>query len=128
MTCDCQGGGVMTEISGRGMQAQIERNGASTPGERPRKEPEAIQTTQGPRLLTRRAVIPAGSWPRRMPAEFAAGYCGETSVDAFLRRVGTEYPQPRVAEGRRRLWLRDDLDAAILPNDLRRVRDVAEDL
>jgi hypothetical protein len=25
-------------------------------------------------------------------------------------------------------WLRDDLDAAILPNDLRRVRDVAEDL
>jgi hypothetical protein len=26
------------------------------------------------------------------------------------------------------LWLRDDLDSAILPNDLRRVRDVAEDL
>jgi hypothetical protein len=33
-----------------------------------------------------------------------------------------------VVEGRRRLWLRDDLDAAILPNDLRRIRDVAEDL
>ena len=78
--------------------------------------------------MTKPAVIPAGSWPRRMPAELAAAYCGETSVDAFLRRIGSEYPQPRVAEGRRRLWLRDDLDAAILPNDLRRVRDVAEDL
>jgi len=22
-------------------------------------------------------VIPMGSWPRRMPAELAAGYCGE---------------------------------------------------
>jgi hypothetical protein len=78
--------------------------------------------------MTKPAVIPAGSWPRRMPAELAAAYCGETSVDAFLQRIGSEYPQPRVAEGRRRLWLRDDLDAAILPNDLRRVRDVAEDL
>lgn len=26
-----------------------------------------------------------------------------------------EYPQPRLNEGRRRLWLRDDLDTAILP-------------
>jgi hypothetical protein len=118
----------MTQMPDRGLQAQIERNGAATPGGRPREEPEAIQTAQGPHVVTRPAVIPAGSWPRRMPAEFAAGYCGETSVDAFLRRVGTEYPQPLVAEGRRRLWLRDDLDAAILPNDLRRVRDVAEDL
>jgi hypothetical protein len=41
---------------------------------------------------------------------------------------GTEYPRPRVCEGQRRLWLRDDLDAAILPDDLRQVRDVAEDL
>ena len=32
-----------------------------------------------------------------------------------LKRVGAEYPLPRVSEGRRRLWLRDDLDAAILP-------------
>ena len=49
-------------------------------------------------------------------------------VDAFLKRVGTDYPQPRVAEGNRKLWLRADLDAAILPDDLRRVQDVAEDL
>jgi hypothetical protein len=76
----------------------------------------------------RRPLIPAGSWPRRMCVELAAAYCGETTVDAFLRRIGREYPQPRVSEGRRRLWLRDDLDAAILPMDLAHVRDVAEDL
>jgi hypothetical protein len=59
--------------------------------------------------------IPEGAWPRRMPAAMAAGYCGEASVDDFLSRVGTEYPRPRVDEGSRKLWLRDDLDRAILP-------------
>ena len=78
--------------------------------------------------MSRPALIPAGSWPRRMSAELAAGYCGESSVGAFLRRVGTEYPNPRVAQGRRRLWLRDDLDAALLPPELARVADVAADL
>jgi hypothetical protein len=73
-------------------------------------------------------MIPAGSWPRRMGAELAAGYCGEPSVDAFLGQVGREYPQPRVNDGRRRLWLRDDLDQAILPPELAYVRDVGEDL
>lgn len=63
--------------------------------------------------MTRPAVIPAGAWPRRMDAAHAAGYCGEPSVEAFLGRVGREYPQPRVNEGRRRLWLRDDLDRAM---------------
>jgi hypothetical protein len=61
-----------------------------------------------------------------MPAELAAGYCGETTVDDFLKRVGKDYPQPRVAEGRRRLWLRDDLDAAIAPSVV--LGDIAEDL
>lgn len=76
--------------------------------------------------MTRRpASIPAGSWPRRMPADLAAGYCGESHVDDFLKRVGRVYPQPRVIEGRRRLWLRDDLDAAIVPEN---VGDIAEDL
>jgi hypothetical protein len=42
--------------------------------------------------------------------------------------VGREYPQPRVAEGQRRLWLKDDLDRAILPPDLASVADMAEDL
>ena len=63
-----------------------------------------------------------------MPAELAAGYCGESTVEAFLSRVGEEYPRPRINDGRRRLWLRDDLDKAILPSDLAGVPDVAEDL
>jgi hypothetical protein len=63
-----------------------------------------------------------------MGADLAAGYCGESTVEAFLKRVGREYPNPRVNDGRRRLWLRDDLDAAILPPELTRVADVAEDL
>ncbi|MCC8953880.1 hypothetical protein H8B02_10555 [Bradyrhizobium sp. Pear77] len=77
-------------------------------------------------VMPRSAIIPAGSWPRRMPAAIAAGYCGEPTVEAFLRRVGTEYPQPRVKEGRRQLWLRDDLDRAIAPDIV--LGDLAEDL
>jgi hypothetical protein len=63
-----------------------------------------------------------------MGAELAAGYCGEPTAEAFIARVGWEYPQPRVNEGRRRLWLRDDLDQAILPDEFRRAADAAEDL
>jgi hypothetical protein len=63
-----------------------------------------------------------------MCAEMAATYCGETTVEAFLKRVGKEYPQPRVNDGRRKLWLRDDLDQAILPPELAGVRDADEDL
>jgi hypothetical protein len=77
--------------------------------------------------MSRVPAIPFGCWPRRLSAELAAAYCGETSVEAFLRRVGKDYPQPRVHEGRRRLWLRDDLDQAIVPQDIAD-RDVAEDL
>lgn len=51
-----------------------------------------------------------------MPVDLAAGYCGERTTDDFLKRVGKEYPLPRVSEGRRRLWLRDDLDRAIAPD------------
>jgi hypothetical protein len=77
----------------------------------------------------RPVLIPLGSWPRRMGPNLAAGYVGENSVDAFLRRVRRgEYPKPQIAEGRRLLWLRDDLDAAILPIELAPTRDVAEDL
>jgi hypothetical protein len=78
-------------------------------------------------MKRRKAVIPSGSWPRRMPAELSAGYCGEPSVEAFISRVGTEYPQPRIDVEGRQLWLRDDLDKAILPPDLSD-RDAAEDL
>jgi len=79
-------------------------------------------------MTARPAIIPSGSWPRRMPAELAAAYCGEPTVEAFKARVGTEYPEPRVCEGRRQLWLKDDLDQAILPDCLRNVADAAEDL
>jgi hypothetical protein len=78
--------------------------------------------------MTKPVLIPAGSWPRRMGAELAAGYCGEASVDAFIKRVGSEYPRPRVDDGRRKLWLRDDLDQAILPPELAGARDLAGDL
>jgi hypothetical protein len=78
--------------------------------------------------MSRPSIIPAGSWPRRMSAAVAAGYCGEESVEAFMKRVGPEYPQPRVNDGRRKLWLRDDLDQAILPPELTAVRDLVEDL
>ena len=48
-----------------------------------------------------------------MACELAAGYCGKRTVEDFLRRVGKEYPNPRVKEGRRQLWLIDDLDNVI---------------
>lgn len=76
--------------------------------------------------MSKPALIPNGSWPRRMPVDLAAGYCGETTTEAFLKRVGKEYPKPRVCEGRRRLWLRDDLDRAIMPTAY--PVDAAEDL
>ena len=63
-----------------------------------------------------------------MAADLAAGYVGESSIEGFLRRVGKDYPKPRVCEGRRRLWLRDDLDAAILPPELVPATDIAADL
>jgi hypothetical protein len=75
-----------------------------------------------------RPMVLVGVWPRRMNADLAAAYCGEPNAKAFLKRVGSEYPKPRISEGGRRLWLRDDLDQAILPPDLQRVRDVVEDL
>jgi hypothetical protein len=77
-------------------------------------------------MSRRPSSIPEGSWPRRMPADLAAGYCGESNVEDFLKRVGRDYPQPRIAEGRRRLWLREDLDAAIAPGLV--PNDLAEDL
>jgi hypothetical protein len=64
-----------------------------------------------------------------MRAELAAGYCGETTVASFIRRVRSgEYPPPAVNTGRRQLWLKDDLDRAILPHGHPDVTDVAEDL
>jgi hypothetical protein len=63
-----------------------------------------------------------------MGADLAAAYCGESSIEGFLKRVGKDYPSPRVSEGRRRLWLKDDLDVAILPPEMVPVTDIAEDI
>lgn len=79
--------------------------------------------------MTRPALIPTGSWPRRMSAAYAAGYCGEPSVEAFIARVGSDYPTPVVDQGRRRLWLKDQLDQAMdPPSPSGLVADVAQDL
>lgn len=91
-------------------------------------ESRSANTENAGVAMTRPAIIPVGAWPRRMGAELAAGYCGEPTAEAFIGRVGQEYPQPRICEGRRRLWLRDDLDRAILPDELRMAADAAEDL
>lgn len=64
--------------------------------------------------MSRPPFIPPGLWPPRMPADMAAGYCGERSVEAFLSAVRRgEYPQPRIKQGRRRIWLKEDLDRVI---------------
>lgn len=60
-----------------------------------------------------RPEVPHGAWPILMPAAVAAGYLGEVSVEAFLRRVGKDYPKPVNISGRRRVWARKDLDAAV---------------
>lgn len=79
--------------------------------------------------MSRQSVIPEGIWPPRMPVEMAAGYCGERSVEAFLRevRAGT-YPAPVIQRGRRRIWAKDDLDRAINLSGQGTGEDVAADL
>ena len=77
--------------------------------------------------FTRPASLPF--WPRRMNAALAAAYCGEASIRAFLARVGPtkEFPLPRIREGRRVLWLKDDLDKAMEPRGGESERDIAGD-
>jgi len=48
-----------------------------------------------------------------MRAEMAAAYVGEKSVEAFLRAVGTLYPQPLKIPGKGDRWLKDALDEVI---------------
>ncbi|MCA3792214.1 MAG: hypothetical protein IOC66_08005 [Burkholderia sp.] len=109
-------------------QAPIEPSMSSQPSPLPGIAHDLLYVTSAysSSVMPRSSIIPSGSWPRRMPAAIAAGYCGESSVEAFLKRVGIEYPQPRIKEGRRQLWLRDDLDRAIAPDLV--PGDLAEDL
>ena len=66
------------------------------------------------------------------PANVCRACCG------LLRRAhcqglsyascGSDYPEARVKRGPQKLWLKDDLDQAILPPELASPRDLAEDL
>ena len=79
--------------------------------------------------MARRPIFPSGAWPTRMPAQMAAGYCGEVSAEVFLAQVraGT-YPAPVVKRGRRQIWAKDDLDRAISSCGQGTAADVAADL
>ncbi|UGY14624.1 MULTISPECIES: hypothetical protein [Bradyrhizobium] len=65
-------------------------------------------------MTHRPAALLPGVYPPRQPAAMAAGYCGEISVESFLREVkaGT-YPQPAIKRGRRQIWLTAELDRAM---------------
>ena len=63
--------------------------------------------------MSRPAKYP-GPWPRLMRADTAAAYVDEKSVETFRRRVGSVYPRPINVSGRGEVWLKDQLDAAIL--------------
>jgi hypothetical protein len=64
--------------------------------------------------MVRNVIIPSGSWPLEMTAPYAAGYCGEPSVEAFLSKVRQRiYPGPRRARGEAPKWHRTLLYQAI---------------
>lgn len=65
-------------------------------------------------MTARPAALLPGVYPPRQPAAMAAGYCGEPTVESFLRQVkaGT-YPPPAIKKGRRQIWRTEDLDRAI---------------
>ncbi len=48
-----------------------------------------------------------------MRAATAAAYCDEVSVEAFMRRVGSVYSRPVRVRGRRKVWLKIQLDRDI---------------
>lgn len=63
-----------------------------------------------------------------MRAETAAAYLDETSVESFLRAVGSLYPEPIVVSGKGKRWVRDDLDQVIdrLARRLQHIRDASD--
>ncbi len=63
--------------------------------------------------MTRKPHVPGETWPRLMRAQTAAAYVDETSVESFLRAVGSAYPDPLIVSGKGKRWLREDLDRAI---------------
>lgn len=73
-----------------------------------------------------RPEAPPGTWPRFMRSATAAAYMDEPSVEAFLRKVGTVYPQPVAGRGRSRKWDRSHLDR--FPHADDQVPSLADDL
>lgn len=69
--------------------------------------------------MAKKAVIPNGSWPALLRDEYAAAYVGESSVEAFLARVGKDWPMPWMergtGKGKYRVWRKSDLDRLIDP-------------
>ena len=67
-------------------------------------------------------------WPEFMRAETAAAFCDEKSVDAFLRSVGTIWPEGVNVLGKGRRWRRVDLEKKIaeLSGALPEVEDAAD--
>ena len=64
--------------------------------------------------MARQVSIPQAAWPLEMPADFAAGYVGERSVEAFLAKVKQGvYPQPARGRGIPAKWHRLKLDQAV---------------
>ena len=63
--------------------------------------------------MTRPTHTPGETWPRIMRAATAAAYVDETSVQSFLRSVGSVYPKPVTVPGKGKRWLREDLDRSI---------------
>jgi len=52
------------------------------------------------------------SWPRRMSAALAAAYLGISEAKFRTDVASGRYPKG-MPDGRRRFWIKDDLDAAI---------------
>jgi hypothetical protein len=58
--------------------------------------------------------IPHGCWPLEMTSDYAAGFVGEQSVEAFNKKVARGvYPQPREVKGEPRKWHRIVLELAL---------------
>jgi hypothetical protein len=62
--------------------------------------------------MSRRVTNP-GAWPLEMRAETAAAYVDEPSVEAFLRKVPSEYSEPVRIKGSLPKWHREKLDRDI---------------
>ena len=56
---------------------------------------------------------PNDAWPVVMRADMAAAFVDARSISAFLRGVGTIYPRSVRGAGRRGIWSKAALEAAV---------------